>query len=144
MDRALAGERDHTARVGGAAERRHAARRAAIAAAVQFRGWASYFSVAETRNVFEDLDQWPWRKLLALGLDRGRARDSAFNGRGPWWSAGASHMNAALPTAYFRKNGNHLVTGRGALVDDAARAAVFMNRRDTEPYVRWCGRTVRF
>lgn len=24
---------------------------------------------------------------------------------------------------------------------DAARAAVFMNRRDTEPYVRWCGRT---
>jgi hypothetical protein len=23
----------------------------------------------------------------------------------------------------------------------AARAAVFMNRRDTEPYVRWCGRT---
>ncbi len=30
------------------------------------------------------------------------------------------------------------------MVYDAARAAVFMNRRDTEPYVRWCGRTVRF
>jgi hypothetical protein len=27
------------------------------------------------------------------------------------------------------------------MVYDAARAAVFMNRRDTEPYVRWCGRT---
>jgi RNA-directed DNA polymerase len=89
----------------------------------KLRGWASYFSVAETRNVFEDLDQWlrrklrgmEWRKwkkprtrmrkLIALGLDRGRARESAFNGRGPWWNAGASHLNAALPTAHFRKLG---------------------------------------
>ncbi len=89
----------------------------------KLRGWASYFSVAETRNVFEDLDQWlrrklrcmEWRKwkkprtrlrkLIALGLDRARARGSAFNGRGPWWNAGASHMNAALPTAYFRRMG---------------------------------------
>src|SRR5689334_18468342 len=40
--------------------------------------------------------------------------------------------------------GTHLVAGGGSLVHDVARAAVFMNRRDTEPYVRWCGRTVRF
>jgi RNA-directed DNA polymerase len=89
----------------------------------KLRGWASYFSVAETRKVFEDLDQWlrrklrcmEWRKwkkprtrmrkLIALGLDRGRARESAFNGHGPWWNAGASHMNAALPTASFRRMG---------------------------------------
>jgi RNA-directed DNA polymerase len=89
----------------------------------KLRGWASYFSVAETRNVFEDLDQWvrrklrclEWRKwrrprtrmrkLIALGLDRERARRSAFNGHGPWWNAGASHMNAALPTAHLRKQG---------------------------------------
>lgn len=89
----------------------------------KLRGWASYFSVAETRNVFEELDQWirrklrrmEWKKwkrprtrqqrLLALGLDRERARASAFNGRGPWWNAGASHLNAALPTAYFRRLG---------------------------------------
>jgi len=89
----------------------------------KLRGWASYFSVAETRNVFEALDQWlrrklrcmEWRKwkkprtrmrkLIALGLDRGRARESAYNGRGPWWNAGASHMNAVLPTAYFRRMG---------------------------------------
>jgi RNA-directed DNA polymerase len=87
------------------------------------RGWATYFSVAETRQVFEDLDQWlrrklrcmewrkwkrPWtrmKRLIALGLDGERARASAFNGRGPWWNAGASHMNAALPTSYFRKLG---------------------------------------
>jgi RNA-directed DNA polymerase len=89
----------------------------------KLRGWASYFSVAETRRVFEDLDQWlrrklrcmEWRKwkkphtrmrkLIALGLDRGHARESAFNGRGPWWNAGAPHLNAALPTAYFRRLG---------------------------------------
>jgi RNA-directed DNA polymerase len=89
----------------------------------KLQGWASYFSVAETRNVFEDLDQWvrrklrclEWRKwkrprtrmrkLIALGLDRERAWLGAFNGRGPWWSAGATHMNAALPTAHFRKLG---------------------------------------
>jgi group II intron reverse transcriptase/maturase len=87
------------------------------------RGWASYFSVAETRMAFEELDQWirrklrclewrkwkrPWtrmKRLVALGLERGRARASAFNGRGPWWNAGASHLNAALPTSYFRKLG---------------------------------------
>ena len=89
----------------------------------KLRGWAGYFSVAETRNVFEDLDQWvrrklrclewsQWkkprtrmRKLTALGLDRETARIGAFNGHGPWRSAGATHMNAALPTAYFRKLG---------------------------------------
>ncbi len=92
------------------------------------RGWATYFSVAETRNVFDDLDQWirrklrcmEWRKwkrrrtrqrrLIALGLDRETARASAFNGHGPWWNAGASHLNAALPTSYFRKLGLILLT----------------------------------
>jgi RNA-directed DNA polymerase len=89
----------------------------------QLRGWAGYFGIAETRGGFDELDQWirrklrcmEWRKwkrprrrmqrLTALGLDRERARSSAFNGRGPWWNAGASHMNGALTTAYFRKLG---------------------------------------
>jgi RNA-directed DNA polymerase len=87
------------------------------------RGWAGYFSVAQVRGVFEALDQWirrklrclEWRKwkrgktrckrLIALGLDGNVARASAFNGHGPWWNAGASHLNAALPTAYFRRMG---------------------------------------
>lgn len=87
------------------------------------RGWAGYFSVAETRRVFEDLDDWVrrrlrcmewrkwkrgrtrYRKLLALGFARGRARECAFNGRGPWWNAGSQHLNAALPTSYFRRLG---------------------------------------
>lgn len=91
------------------------------------RGWANYFSMAQTRQVFGELDQWirrklrcmEWRKwkrgrtrmkrLIALGLERGQARLSAFNGRGPWWNAGASHLNAALPTSYFRRMGLILI-----------------------------------
>ena len=79
--------------------------------------------MAQTRSVFEELDQWirrklrclEWRKwkrgrtrrkrLIALGLDENVARTSAFNGHGPWWNAGASHLNLALPTAYFRRMG---------------------------------------
>ena len=41
------------------------------------------------------------RKMQARGLDATRAEKSASNGRGPWWNAGASHMNAAYPKSYF-------------------------------------------
>ncbi|MED5556985.1 MAG: maturase, partial [Pseudomonadota bacterium] len=30
---------------------------------------------------------------------------SAGNGRGPWWNAGASHMNQALPRKWFYDQG---------------------------------------
>ena len=91
------------------------------------RGWANYFSMAETRGVFEELDQWirrklrcmEWRKwkkrrrrmrrMIALGLDRERARAGAFNGHGPWWNAGALHLNGALTTSYLRKMGLILI-----------------------------------
>ena len=87
------------------------------------RGWINYFQLAQNKKVLEDLDGWvrrrlrcllwrQWkrpatrlRKLRALGLDAERARHSAMNGRGPWWNAGASHMNHALPAAYFTRLG---------------------------------------
>jgi RNA-directed DNA polymerase len=31
----------------------------------------------------------------------GKAWRSATNGRGAWWNAGASHMNAAFPKSFF-------------------------------------------
>jgi hypothetical protein len=83
------------------------------------RGWVNYFRWAEVKGVFEDLDQWIRRKLRCLlwrqwkrtytraknlmkrGLDKVRAWRSATNGRGPWWNAGASHMNAAFPKRFF-------------------------------------------
>jgi RNA-directed DNA polymerase len=87
------------------------------------RGWVVYFRLAEVTASFEDLDKWLRRKLRCVvwrqwkrprtrlhelrrrGLDEARARASAFNGRGPWWNAGASHMHAAVPTAVFRQLG---------------------------------------
>jgi hypothetical protein len=39
------------------------------------------------------------------GIEEARAWKSAYNGHGPWWNAGASHMNQAFPTAYFRSLG---------------------------------------
>ncbi len=87
------------------------------------RGWGNYFRLAEVKNVFEDLDQWlrrrlrcllwrQWkrtytraRKLMRMDLERTRAWQSATNGRGPWWNAGASHMNQAYPKRFFDRIG---------------------------------------
>ena len=83
------------------------------------RGWLQYFRLAEAKGVFEELDGWMRRKLRCVlwrqwkrprtrrkrlmqrGLDPERAWRSASNGRGPWWNAGASHMNDAYRAAFF-------------------------------------------
>jgi len=87
------------------------------------RGWMNYFRLAEVKGIFEELDSWMRRKLRCViwrqwkrplartkglvkrGLERNRARRSALNGRGPWWNAGASHMNEAFPKSYFDRCG---------------------------------------
>jgi RNA-directed DNA polymerase len=87
------------------------------------RGWVVYFRLAEVKTTFEELDKWLRRKLRCVlwrqwkrprtrlrelrrrGLDETRARASAYNGRGPWWNAGGSHMHAAVPTAVLRRLG---------------------------------------
>ena len=87
------------------------------------RGWMNYFRLAEVKGIFEELDSWVRRKLRCLiwrhwkriitrakglrqrGLDEVRAWESATNGRGPWWNAGASHMHAAFPKSYFDRCG---------------------------------------
>ncbi|NBB95927.1 MAG: hypothetical protein GVY16_09340 [Planctomycetes bacterium] len=89
----------------------------------RLRGWVAYFRLSEVRGVFESLDQWLRGKLRMLywrqwkrwktrikalrrrGLEARRAACSAMNGRGPWWNAGASHMNQAVPTAELRQRG---------------------------------------
>jgi len=83
------------------------------------RGWIDYFSLAEVKTFAEDMDGWIrrrlrcilWRqwkrprtrkaKLMNRGLDEQRAALSAYNGHGPWWNAGASHMNDAFRKKYF-------------------------------------------
>jgi RNA-directed DNA polymerase len=87
------------------------------------RGWVAYFRLSEVRTDFESLDMWLRRKIRCLlwrqwkraktraremtrrGLAQARAYTSAFNGHGPWWNAGASHMNQAVPTRDLRRMG---------------------------------------
>jgi RNA-directed DNA polymerase len=86
-------------------------------------GWMNYFRLSQVKGVFEDLDKWirrklrcilwrqwkrPWtrfKKMMALGLEEERAARSAFNGRGPWWNSGASHMNACVTAALLHRQG---------------------------------------
>jgi len=86
-------------------------------------GWAHYFKLAEVKGVFEELDGWLRRKLRGLiwrqwkrvytraknlmrrGADEFTAWKSATNGRGPWWNAGARHMNFAFPKKTFDSMG---------------------------------------
>jgi RNA-directed DNA polymerase len=83
------------------------------------RGWINYFQLTEIRGAIEELDQWlrrqlrcsQWRQwkraftrarnLMKLGLAEEQAWRSATNGRGPWWNAGATHMNLAMPKKHF-------------------------------------------
>ena len=87
------------------------------------RGWAAYFKLATSERPLERIDGWVRRKLrcvlwrqwkrvftrarslMRLGLTEERAWRSAVNGRGPWWNAGASHMNQALPKRRFDRMG---------------------------------------
>jgi RNA-directed DNA polymerase len=82
-------------------------------------GWVNYFKLAQVKATFERLDEWlrrrfrcilwrQWkrpytraRRLMSRGLAEEQAWKSATNGRGPWWNAGASHMNHAYPKSYF-------------------------------------------
>jgi RNA-directed DNA polymerase len=97
------------------------------------RGWAAYFKLAETKRALEERDGWirhklrcvlwrQWkrpyaraRNLRQRGLTEERAWRSACNQRGPWWNAGASHMNAAFPKSWF----DHL--GLVSLLDTVQR-----------------------
>jgi len=89
----------------------------------KLRGWITYFRHSEVKGIFDELDGWLRRKLRRIlwkqwkrpytraknlmrrGLSESTAWRSATNGRGPWWNAGASHMNKAVPKSYFDKLG---------------------------------------
>lgn len=86
-------------------------------------GWIAYFRITQGKRVLEELDGWIRRKLrcrlwrqwkrahtrakrlMSRRLPQERAWRSATNGHGPWWNAGASHMNAAFPKSYFDRMG---------------------------------------
>ena len=87
------------------------------------RGWVSYVRKSQVRSAFEELDRWIRRTLRCVlwrqwqrprtraterirrGLPREWAWSAATKGRGPWWHAGAGHMNQAVPTRYLSQLG---------------------------------------
>lgn len=86
-------------------------------------GWSNYYKLAEVKITFERLDEWTRRRMRCIlwrqwkrnytraknlrkrGLTEELAWHSATNGRGPWWNAGASHMNLAFPKSFFDQQG---------------------------------------
>jgi RNA-directed DNA polymerase len=107
------------------------------------RGWINYFILSEVKSTFESLDQWVrrklrcilWRqwkrtytrakKLMKRGLDKIRAWQSAGNGRGPWWNAGASHMNEAYQKSDFDKMGLVSLLNTILIAQKQSRTAVY-------------------
>jgi RNA-directed DNA polymerase len=81
----------------------------------KIRGWVAYFRRVDSTSEFERLDVWVrqkirrilwkhWKRprtraaeLMRRGLSPEQAWKSAYNGRGPWWNAGALHMLQAVP-----------------------------------------------
>ena len=110
------------------------------------RGWINYFGLADVKGIFQQLDAWLRRKLRCIlwrqwkrprtraknlmkrGLAEIRAWKSAYNGRGPWWNAGASHMNEAFPKTYFDRCGLISLYDQLQRLRRASRTAVVRNR----------------
>ncbi len=93
-------------------------------------GWKLYFQLAETPNIFRELDKWLHHRLRAVQLkqwkrgtttyralrDRGLSDKAARAGAAHvrhWWAA-ASHpaFTAALPNSYFDRLGVPRLAGR--------------------------------
>jgi RNA-directed DNA polymerase len=90
---------------------------------VVLQGWVAYFRMAHVTKSLMVLDVWVRRKLRGIlwrqwkqprtrykelvrrGVHPDQARVAVGNGRGPWWNAGAWHMNRAVPNATLRKMG---------------------------------------
>ena len=107
------------------------------------RGWVQYFKLSEVKNTFEELDQWIRRKLRSIlwrqwkrvytraknlmkrGLEKNRALKSAMNGKGPWWNAGASHMNEAFTKSDFDRMGLVSLLDTMLVVRNQSRTAVY-------------------
>lgn len=87
------------------------------------RGWAGYFSLAETPSVFQELDEWVRRRLRAilwqqwkrpkarsrnmirLGAPPWKAQEWAMSGKGAWRIAGSAPLQRTLDNAYWRTQG---------------------------------------
>lgn len=87
------------------------------------QGWGGYFRLADTRSVFQSLDEWTrrrlrmcllkqWKKpktkrknLIALGIPRDWATLISGSRKGYWRLSNTPQINKALGIAYWQKQG---------------------------------------
>ena len=120
------------------------------------RGWANYYRKATTSKLFEDLDRWIRRKLRCLIWRRWArvgTRARQLIRRGHEAESVVLRLQRARPVVECRvltherrvsqlrlqADGSHL--HRGNRSSFCLNTITITNRRDTGPYVRWCGRT---
>lgn len=90
---------------------------------VYLQGWSGYFRIAETRSVFQTLDEWTrrrlrmcllkqWKKpktkkrnLVALGIPRDWAALISGSRKGYWRLSKSPQINKALGIAFWRAQG---------------------------------------
>jgi len=86
-------------------------------------GWIGYFGAAQTKSIFEELDEWlrrrlrqilwkqwkrtetRYRELRRLGLKQQAAREIAGSRKGYWRTAATPQLHKALGLAYWRGQG---------------------------------------
>jgi hypothetical protein len=86
-------------------------------------GWTAYFALADGERPFSDLDEWlrrrlrqvrwkEWkrpktraRNLRTFGVDRRKAYEWAYTGKGHWRTAGSWILSTTLTNAYWRNQG---------------------------------------
>ena len=113
-------------------------------------GWRGYFGFCQTPSVLRELDEWIRRRLRAIawkqwkrgrtrfaelrrrGVGRDLAAQTAGSPHGPWRLSNSPALTIALPNAFFSSLGLPSIAHHRPLNPP--------NRRDTDPYVRWCGR----
>jgi len=87
------------------------------------QGWMSYYRLADTPSVFQELDEWlrhrlrqllwkrwkrpktRYRELVARGVPTFSAREAAGSGKGPWRLSASPPVHQALNNAYWRAQG---------------------------------------
>jgi RNA-directed DNA polymerase len=87
------------------------------------QGWLSYYRLADTPSVFQELDEWlrhrmrqllwkrwkrpktRYRELVGRGLPASSAREAAGSGKGPWRLSASPPVHQALNNAYWRAQG---------------------------------------
>lgn len=87
------------------------------------QGWMSYYRLADTPSIFQELDEWlrhrlrqlvwkrwkrpktRYRELVARGVPAFSAREAAGSGKGPWRLSASPPVHQALNNAYWRAQG---------------------------------------